>query len=511
MDSNSIKKHEALSHDAIVQALFENYESIYAVDAETSAYKCFHESDSYSSLHLKGQGNSFFSALEDEAIEAVYSEDRDFVRNMLSKKALSSGLSKERFYSFVYRLTIDGQPLYHKLRATMGLVEGRPHFLIGIRNVDAAFRQDKALAEKLSSMHNKELNHLEAILASAEGYLEANLTKDLILEYSPYKLPAALPASFHDSAKEGTLSYSAFEKWHVEHLVAENKEKYKKVSDRNYLINCYEHGEKRASASFSMRMMDGQLQPCKIVFYLYHDTTTGDILSFCVLYDLTEQQRKEKELRDLENALQMSRLRNFTSQMQPHFLYNALGAIQEIVLEDPAYASELIGDFTIHLRSCIRAMANDAPIPFEQELANIKAYVNIEKMRFGDKLTVLYDIQKRDFSILPLSVQPIVENAIRHGIYERGEEGGVVTIKSAEREGNVLITVEDNGVGFDVEAYQMALSSGEKDSTGLKNIMFRLDRMMNASVDIQSCIGAGTKVTIAIPREKQINESNYSR
>ena len=277
------------------------------------------------------------------------------------------------------------------------------------------------------------------------------------------------------------------------------------------MINCYEHGEKRASASFSMRMMDGQLQPCKIVFYLYHDTSTGDILSFCVLYDLTEQQRKEKELRDLENALQMSRLRNFTSQMQPHFLYNALGSIQEIVLEDPAYASELIGDFTIHLRSCIRAMANDAPIPFEQELANIKAYVNIEKMRFGDKLTVLYDIQKRDFSILPLSVQPIVENAIRHGIYERGEEGGVVTIKTAEREGNVLITVEDNGVGFDVEAYQMAISSGEKDSTGLKNIMFRLDRMMNASVDIQSCIGVGTNVTIAIPREKQINESNYSR
>ncbi|MBO4694009.1 MAG: histidine kinase [Clostridia bacterium] len=510
MGSNSIKGHEALSHDAIVRALFENYESIYAVDAETSLYKCFYESDSYSSLHLKGQGSNFFDALDEEAIKAVYFEDREFVKNMLSKQALSSGLGKEKFYSFVYRLIIDGQPLYHKLRATMGFVEGRQHFLIGIRNVDAAFRQDKALAEKLSSMHSKDLNHLEAILASAEGYLEANLTKDLILEYSSYKLPAVLPASFRNSAKKGTLTYSAFEKWHVEHLVEENKAKYKKISDKDYLINCYEHGEKRASASFSMRLADGQLQPCKIVFYLYQDTSSGDILSFCVLYDLTEQQRKEKELRDLENELQMSRLRNFTSQMQPHFLYNALGSIQEIVLEDPAYASELIGDFTIHLRSCIRAMANDAPIPFDQELANIKSYVNIEKMRFGKKLTVIYDIKKRDFLILPLSVQPIVENAIRHGIYERGEEGGVVTIKTVESEGNICVTVEDTGVGFDVEAYQEELSSGEKDSTGLKNIMFRLDKMMRASVDIKSRIGVGTKVTITIPREKRKDESDYS-
>ena len=199
----------------------------------------------------------------------------------------------------------------------------------------------------------------------------------------------------------------------------------------------------------------------------------------------------------------MSRLRNFTSQMQPHFLYNALGSIQEIVLDDPAYASELIGDFTIHLRSCIRAMANDAPIPFDQELANIKAYVNIEKMRFGDKLKVLYDIQTNDFSILPLSIQPIVENAIRHGIYERGEHGGVVAIRTEKKEDAVRITVEDNGVGFDVEAFRAAVSSGKRDSTGLKNITFRLDKMMHASVNIESCVGTGTKVTVMIPKEKK--------
>ncbi len=506
---NGRKKYQALSHEAIVNALFETYESLYAVDVETSSFQCFHESDSYSSLSLEESGDDFFKE-KTANIRAIWREDRDLVESMLNKETLLSELSKEKFFSFIYRLVIDGKPLYHKLRATMDLVDGRPHFLIGIRNIDTSFRQDKALAEKLSSMHSKEINHLEAVLASAEGYLEVNLTKDLFLDFSSYELPAVLPDIFHKAVKKGTLSYSSFGQWFIENIVIENKETFSKIGSRSYLINCFEQGEKRASVSFSKKRPGGQTQPCKIVFYLYQDASSDDILSFCVLYDLTEQQRKDKELRDLENALQMSRLRNFTSQMQPHFLYNALGSIQEIVLEDPVYASELIGDFTIHLRSCIRAMVNDAPIPFDQELANIKAYVNIEKMRFGSKLQVLYDIQTDAFSILPLSVQPIVENAIRHGIYERGEQGGNVTIRTAENDAAVLITVEDDGVGFDVAAFRTELSSGKRDSTGLKNITFRLDKVMHASVDIRSRIGTGTAVTITIPKEEKPNESDHS-
>ena len=504
------ESREALSHDAIVRALFENYESLYAVDVETSSFQCFHESDPYSSLQLENRGDDFFEEMEGNLLRTIYPEDQEYVRSKMSKEKLLAGLRAEKFYSFVYRLMIDGKPLYHKLRVTMDQVEGRPCFLIGIRNVDAAFRQDKALAEKLSSMHSKEINHLEAILASAEGYLEVNLSEDLILEYSPVTLPADLPEKFHRSAVEGALSYSEFVKWHAGHFVPATREKFLKISDRNYLISCFEHGEKRASASYSIKAPDGHKQPCRIVFHLYQDNTSGDILSFCVIYDLTEQQRKEIELRELEQELQMSRLRNFTSQMEPHFLYNALGSIQEIVLDDPLYASELIGDFTTHLRSCIRAMANDAPIPFDQELENIKAYVNIEKMRFGEKLKVQFNIQTVDFSILPLSVQPLVENAIRHGIYERGEQGGLVSVRTEDRDGEVRITVEDNGVGFDVEAFWSAVDAGTIDSTGLKNIMFRLNKVMHASVGIESRVGTGTAVTVTIPKEKKSYESNNS-
>ena len=491
-----------MSYDAIVRALFEKYESIYVVDAETSAYQCFHESDSYSSLQIDGCEDDFFQSIENNILRTIYEDDLEFVRKMLSKEALNEGLEKEKFYSFVYRLMVNGEPLYHKLRATKDFIDGHLHFLIGIRNIDAAYRLDKAQEEKLSSMHRKERNHLEAILSSAEGYLEANLSKDMILEISPAALTEAANDPPQQAADTGSdRSYTAFINLQLEKLVVEKKEQFMKVADRHYLMNCFALGEKRASVSFSMKAAGGQLQPCKLVFYLYQDTNSGDILSFCVLYDLTEQQRKEKELRDLENELQLSRLRNFTNQMQPHFLYNALGSIQEIILDDPAYASELIGDFTIHLRSCIRAMSDDKPIPFEQELSNIKAYANIEKMRFGDKLDVRYDIRTYDFSILPLSIQPVVENAIRHGIYERGKQGGTVIIKTEETERATVVTVTDNGVGFDKDAYFHAVASGRQDSTGLKNTMFRLEKVMRASVSIDSRIGDGTTVTVMIPKD----------
>ena len=260
MSVNS-KKHNALSHEAIVKALFESYESIYAVDVGTSAFQCFHESNSYSSLRLEDHGDNFFDALESNMLKKIYIEDQEFAHRMLSKEALCAGLSRDKFYTFVFRLMIDGQPLYHKLRATKELVEGRPHFLIGIRNVDAVFRQDKELAEKLTTMHSKELSHLDAILASAEGYLEVNLTTDTILDHSPYNLHAALPDSFRAAAKNGTLPYSTFMKWHAEHMVTVSKDCFIKISDRSYLMKFFEKGEKRASASFSIKAAEGQMQP----------------------------------------------------------------------------------------------------------------------------------------------------------------------------------------------------------------------------------------------------------
>ena len=212
--------------------------------------------------------------------------------------------------------------------------------------------------------------------------------------------------------------------------------------------------------------------------------------------------RQKMMRKTLEEELEMIRIRNSTSQMKPHFLYNALGSIQEVILTDPKRASDLLGDFMIHMRSCVRAMSSDDPIPFHEELKNIKAYVNIEKMRLGDKLNVVYDLETDDFPILPLTIQPLVENAIRHGIH-RSIKGGTVTLKTEEKEAEWVITVFDTGVGFDAREVSPGLKRKNKDSTGLENLFFRLQKVMDGTIRLQSREGEGTVVTVRIPKEKR--------
>ena len=105
-----------------------------------------------------------------------------------------------------------------------------------------------------------------------------------------------------------------------------------------------------------------------------------------------------------------------------------------------------------------------------------------------------------DFPVIPLSIQPIVEDAIRHGIYESGCLDGLVTVRTAETEDSITITVIDNGNGFDPEIIKSQTETGKRDHAGLQNLIFRLENMMNASVDIQSKIGEGTRVEVVIPK-----------
>ena len=511
------KMKEALSFDAIRKALFENYESIYVIDVDTSEYVCYYESETFQAFHLAGEGDDFFADLTINVPETVWHEDQDYLLQKLSKEAIDQGLKEKSVYSFVYRLSKEGVPVYHKNRIISENVNGRQFYMLGIRNVDEAFRRDRdqmrrvaVLQHKnrenkreLTSLQQKNELHLEAILASALGYIEANLSYDLVTDCSPFFKTKGESPFEKCERLQMPCSYSVHEEWVCDNQLVRNAEEYRRISDRTYLTDCYARGEKRASVSFSAQIGDDGEIPCKKVFYLYQDYVSGDVYAFCLVYDLTGNQRHEKEMRELEEALRMSRIRNFTSQMQPHFLYNALGSIQEVVLEDPEYAYKLIGDFSIHLRSCIRAMANDDLIPFSQELENIRAYVNIEKMRFGDKLNIIYDISGEDFSIVPLSVQPVVENAIRHGIYQRGKEGGTVIVRTRQEKRQRIIQIKDDGVGFDTSTLGRIKAGNMKDSAGLNNIIFRLEKIMNANVRIHSKPGKGTDVIISIPVNKE--------
>lgn len=505
-----MKNDSFVTYEMIANAMFDNYESIYDIHLETSRYKTYFQSDTYKELKLANEGADFFKELLAGVNRTIAVEDRGFVLHMLQRDVLLAGVKKEKYYTIVYRIQKDGKLVYHQLRAIQQKADDGVHILMGIRNIDDFVREQIAQKDAIEAMQEKERNHLKAILGSAAAYMEANLSDNIVLESvtgqrdGKYIYDKTIPSI--DDIPE----YDAMQNWITDNLIIKGADKYREVSSRKHLLSCFLKGDRRASVSFSARTMSGEEQPGKAVFYLYQENATRNIHVFCVVYDLTEEQKREQELEMLETELLLSRIRNSTSQMQPHFLYNALGSIQEVILMDPQYASDLLGDFTVHLRSCVRAMTTDAPIPFTDELKNIQAYVNIEKMRLGDKLEVEYNIQTSDFMILPLCIQPLVENAIRHGIYKKGKAGGKVTIRTNEGEKSVLVWVKDDGVGFDAEQLFRDIKNGKIDSTGLKNICFRLEKVMGASVNVHSEIGGGTVVAIWLPKEVN-HASDYSR
>ena len=207
-----------------------------------------------------------------------------------------------------------------------------------------------------------------------------------------------------------------------------------------------------------------------------------------------QRNRLEAEKNIMEAELKESRVSIMLSQIQPHFIYNTLGTIERMCLKDPQKAFELVRNFSLYLRGNFSELDSVTPIRFAEELKHVEYYANIEKVRFPD-MHIEYQVEATDFVLPALSVQPLVENAIKHGLM-RLESGGTVVIRSFETPSHFCVEVKDDGVGFDTEA-----PIEEKKHVGLRNIRGRLKAMVNGELIIQSQIGAGTKAVILIPKE----------
>lgn len=206
-----------------------------------------------------------------------------------------------------------------------------------------------------------------------------------------------------------------------------------------------------------------------------------------------------KENQKLAQMLQESKTALMISQIQPHFIYNALNSIRTLIRIEPEQAYDMVYDFSQYLRTHIDSLSNEREITFSGELEHIKSYINIEKVRFGERLNVEFDIQTTDFYLPALSVQPLVENAIKHGVCKK-PEGGTVWIRSYEDEESqegYVVEVEDDGVGFNVEKWENV--RGARRSAGINNIRFRVESISNARLFIESEINKGTKATIKFP------------
>ena len=180
---------------------------------------------------------------------------------------------------------------------------------------------------------------------------------------------------------------------------------------------------------------------------------------------------------------------NILSQIQPHFLYNILTLIQYYCNTDPKIAEETVVEFSVYLRGNLDALILREKIKFERELRHVISYLSIEKKRFERKFNVSYDIKVIDFMLPPLTLMAIVENAVCHGITKK-EDSGTIWIETCETDGNIVITISDDGAGFDVN---------EEAAGGIKNVRNRLAEMCGGTLEITSKPGIGTKAVITIP------------
>ncbi|MDL2218204.1 histidine kinase [Christensenellaceae bacterium OttesenSCG-928-M15] len=207
------------------------------------------------------------------------------------------------------------------------------------------------------------------------------------------------------------------------------------------------------------------------------------------------QSDQARLLKERELELAEGRIAIMLSQIQPHFLYNSLAAIGQLCVQDPKQANEAVMDFSDYLRGNLDSLTKKEPIPFEEELTHTKAYLALESRRFEERLHTILDIEAADFYLPALCLQPIVENAVRYGIANK-RGGGTLTIRTREEKERFLITVEDNGTGF--EPGQKA--DGGRSHIGLENVANRLKMVCDGELTIASEPGKGTIARISIPK-----------
>lgn len=212
-----------------------------------------------------------------------------------------------------------------------------------------------------------------------------------------------------------------------------------------------------------------------------------------------EKERTEKELYEAKVSVMVSQIR-------PHFMYNALTSISMMCTIDPETAQEATDIFAKYLRENMDSLKQTKPVPFEIELAHLEKYLYIEKLRFGKKLNIEYDIQAKDFKLPMLSVQPLAENAVKHGVGMK-KKGGTVKIISRDTGDAFEVIIEDDGVGFDTNAPK---KDDGRSHVGMDNTRTRLKEMCGGDVIIESTVGEGTTARIILPKEGQNNEDTVS-
>ena len=222
-----------------------------------------------------------------------------------------------------------------------------------------------------------------------------------------------------------------------------------------------------------------------------HTELNRRIFSLCML------QRSTLEL-------QRARLDFLQSQMNPHFIFNAISAIMPLCISDPQKAYRLLGFFSEYLRGNLFPSKSNRPVPLCEEVDLIRAYLALENARMQDRITCdIVEAYDEDATILPLLIEPLVENCVKHGM--RKDIPGAqlhIDVEIRQENENLFISVHDDGVGFDLAAMQADISKKEDRhrSIGLANLNDRLKLYYGASLHIDSAVNQGATVSFCISK-----------
>jgi two-component system LytT family sensor kinase len=247
--------------------------------------------------------------------------------------------------------------------------------------------------------------------------------------------------------------------------------------------------------------------------YSLHPTNIGylsiDILSSVMCVAITikiwNNTRIEMNLEQNQQLLLKARMDALTSQINPHFLFNTLNTVSSLIRFDPDMARGVVLKLSNILRRLLRK--HETFVPLRDELDFIDDYLDIEVIRFGrDKLQIFKDIDKDtlDAFVPSMLLQPMVENAIKHGLAPR-LEGGEIHIRTRRRDGRLILEIDDNGIGIPSERLREVYGGG----IGISNVHERLRLLYGDQfkMDIQSREGEGTQICIEIPELSEVQSA----
>jgi hypothetical protein len=215
-------------------------------------------------------------------------------------------------------------------------------------------------------------------------------------------------------------------------------------------------------------------------------------LSLCCFFNRLE---KERQLEEREQQLTVRQARVLTRQMQPHFIFNSLASIEALCILDPEKAAACVENLAGYLRGNIDGMVSDELIPFETELSHIRQYVALEQADPARQFTIDYELGVMDFRLPALTVQPIVENAVKHGALSHTDGSGRVLLRTEEIGSLIRVTVEDNGLA----AEGLTEKQKEHRGIGLQNSEERLATQCGGSLTVKRGEN-GVRAVILIPR-----------